>query len=211
MSSSDSILEHLLFTIHKRLVSIPVEQHLRGDLIPIVNSWPSLPVKNTRPNTAARLPAVDYLEQALNIGETSGDRELCSMIRLLAPALSWNFDYSPHPDSPYLDEKIAFTQFVGPEDLWISSHFAIGLTLIAPKTHYPAHCHPATEIYLPLAGTGLWSMGNGGYFPRKPGELIFHHSAVTHATRAQEEPVLALYIWHGNIRSPSEWQYGSCE
>lgn len=133
------------------------------------------------------------------------------MIRLLAPALSWNFDYSPHPDSPYLDEKIAFTQFVGPEDLWISSHFAIGLTLIAPKTHYPAHCHPATEIYLPLAGTGLWSMGNGGYFPRKPGELIFHHSAVTHATRAQEEPVLALYIWHGNIRSPSKWLRGSSE
>ncbi|MCY9848133.1 dimethylsulfonioproprionate lyase family protein [Pectobacterium jejuense] len=211
MSSSNPILGRLLFTIHKRLVSIPIEQHLHGDLLPIINSWPSLPIKNARLSTAAQLPAVDYLEQALKIGEVSGDKEICSMIRLLAPALSWNFDYSPHPDFPYLDEKIAFTQFVGPEDRWISSHLAIGLTLIAPKTHYPAHCHPATEIYLPLAGTGLWSMGNGGYFSRQPGELIFHRSGVTHATRAQEDPVLALYIWHGDIRSPSEWRRGSSE
>ncbi|MER3381741.1 dimethylsulfonioproprionate lyase family protein [Pectobacterium aroidearum] len=211
MSSSDSILEQLLFTIHKRLVSIPVEQHLRGDIIPIINSWPSLPVKNARPSTATQLPAVDYLEQALKIGETSGDREICSMIRLLAPALSWNFDYSPHPDFPSLDDKIAFTQFVGPEDRWISSQLAIGLTLIAPKTHYPAHCHPATEIYLPMAGMGLWAMENGDYFPRQPGELIFHRSGIAHATQAQKEPVLALYIWHGDIRSPSEWLRGSSE
>ncbi|MEQ9885039.1 dimethylsulfonioproprionate lyase family protein [Pectobacterium zantedeschiae] len=205
MSNSDHILERLLFTIHNRLVSIPVASHLRKDVVSIVNDWPSRPEKNTHPSTSVHLPAVDYLEQALKIGEASGDREICSMIRLLAPELSWNFDYIPHPKFTSLSEKIAFTQFVGPEDLWVSSHLAVGLTLIAPETHYPAHCHPATEIYLPLAGTGLWSMENEDYFPRHPGELIFHRSRATHATQAQEEPVLALYIWHGDIRSPSEW------
>ncbi|QWC49712.1 dimethylsulfonioproprionate lyase family protein [Pectobacterium atrosepticum] len=211
MSSSDNILERLLFTIHKRLVSILIDPHLRKDVAPTVNGWPSRPEKNMRPSTAVHLPAVDYLEQTLKIGETLGDREICSMIRLLAPELSWNFDYTPHPEFPYLDEKVAFTQFVGPDDLWVSSHLAIGLTLIAPETHYPAHCHPATEIYLPLAGTGLWSMGNEDYFPRKPGELIFHPSGITHATQAQEEPMLALYIWHGDICSPSEWLPDECE
>ncbi|MBN3134850.1 dimethylsulfonioproprionate lyase family protein [Pectobacterium punjabense] len=207
MSSSDGILERLLFTIHKRLVSIPITPQLCKGIAPIANSWPSEPEKNTRLSTSSPLPAVDYLERALKIGETSGDREICSMLRLVAPELRWNFDYTPHPEFPYLDENVAFTQFVGPDDLWVSSHLAIGLTLIAPETHYPAHYHPATEIYLPLAGTGLWAMGNGGYFPRQPGELIFHPSGVTHATQTQKEPVLALYIWHGDIRSPSEWQH----
>ncbi|WP_113627997.1 dimethylsulfonioproprionate lyase family protein [Pectobacterium peruviense] len=211
MSSSDSILKRLLFTIHNRLVSIPIAPHLRKDVAPIVNDWPYEPEKNMRSSTAAHLPVVDYLERALKIGEASGDREICSMLRLLASELSWNFDYAPHPEFPYLDEKVAFTQFVGPDDLWVSSHLAIGLTLIAPGTHYPAHCHPATEIYLPLAGMGLWAMGNEGYFLRQPGELIFHPSRVTHATQAQKEPILALYIWHGDIRSPSKWQHGACE
>lgn len=206
MSTDDSILERLLFTIHKRLVSIPVAQHVCKDIVPIVDSWPSRPEKNTRTSPAIHLPVVDFFEPALKIGEVSGDKEICSMLRLLAPTLSWNFDYDPHPDFPSLGEKIAFTQFVGPEDRWISSQLAIGLTLIAPETHYPAHCHPATEIYLPLAGTGLWSIGSADYVARQPGELIFHRSGVPHATQAQEDPVLALYIWHGDIHSASKWQ-----
>lgn len=207
MNTDDNILERLLFTIHKRLVSLPATQHLSKDIAPIIDSWPSRPEKNTRTSPpAAHLPVVNFFEPALKIGDVSGDREICSMLRRLTPALSWNFEYAPHPDFPYLDKKIAFTQFVGPEDRWISSQLAIGLTLIAPETHYPAHCHPATEIYLPLSGTGLWAMGNAGRFPRQPGELILHRSGVPHATWAQEDPVLALYIWHGDIHSPSVWQ-----
>ncbi|WP_268993536.1 dimethylsulfonioproprionate lyase family protein [Gibbsiella quercinecans] len=133
---------------------------------------------------------------------------MCSMLRSLLPSLSWFFGHRRHPDFPHLEDNVAFAQFVGPEDLWRSARLAIGLTLIAPETLYPAHSHPATEIYLPLAGTGLWSMGNSDYHPRKPGELIFHRSHVPHTTLAQKDPILALYVWYGDIGLPSEWQYG---
>ncbi|WP_437610124.1 dimethylsulfonioproprionate lyase family protein [Erwinia sp. V71] len=199
------MIDPLLVTLHQRLISLPLAADLQALREHVLACWPIQPEKNRRMKKTVHQPAVDYLDQALSIGEVSGEKEICRLLRGLAPYLSWNFGYQPHPDFPRLAEQVAFSPLIGPDDVWISSQLAIGLTLIAPETLYPAHHHQAAEIYLPLSGTGLWSMGNTEFHPRKPGELIIHHSHVPHATQAQHEPVLALYIWHGELASPSEW------
>lgn len=210
MKTVDDTLQHLLIIVRQRLTSMPLEQSCRETMAAILSHWPSHLTKNLKKNMekniGENISAHNYIEQALKIGESIGDKEICSLVRQLIPSLSWFFGYAEHPDFPHLDQKVWFSQFVGPDDLWTSAHLAIGLTLIAPNTLYPAHRHPATELYLPLSGTGLWSMGSTDYHPRKPGELIIHHSNVPHATQAQEAPVLALYIWQGDINSPSKWQ-----
>jgi anti-sigma factor ChrR (cupin superfamily) len=75
----------------------------------------------------------------------------------------------------------------------------LGLTLMAPNTHYPLHKHPAIETYLVLAGTASWRIVGQRFASRPPGSLILHEGNVAHAMETRDEPLLALYSWSGDI------------
>jgi len=75
--------------------------------------------------------------------------------------------------------------------------------LIAPRTHYPPHAHPAIETYLVITGTALWSLGAAPAAAQPPGALIFHPSGMAHAMETEAEPLLAIWSWRGDVTSPS--------
>jgi hypothetical protein len=63
---------------------------------------------------------------------------------------------------------------------------------------------PAVELYLVLGGTAEWQRGDEPWRRRPPGAFILHPSRIGHAMRTLEEPLLALYAWHGVLESDME-------
>lgn len=74
----------------------------------------------------------------------------------------------------------------------------------APETIYPAHAHPAVELYHVVSGTALWTAGDI-LRRRVPGDFILHPSGVRHATRTQAQPLLAIYTWTGEVGTASRF------
>src|SRR5690606_24414945 len=76
---------------------------------------------------------------------------------------------------------------------------ACGLLLLGPGTLYPPHRHPAAELYLPLTGDGEWQEGDSAWRRVPAGAVIHHASGVVHAMRAAAAPLLAAYLWMGDL------------
>lgn len=64
---------------------------------------------------------------------------------------------------------------------------------------YPLHHHPAAEAYLVLSGDAEWRRGAGRWRWEPPGSVIYHAPGVPHATRAGADPLLAVYLWRGDL------------
>ncbi|OAM91408.1 dimethylsulfonioproprionate lyase family protein [Termitidicoccus mucosus] len=120
----------------------------------------------------------------------------------LGEALPWRYGYTPRPDLPGLESRMAWAELVGPEAPFHSDRVCLGLTFIGPRVRYPEHAHPAVEVYFVLSGTALWT-ADGVTHPRPPGSFILHPSNVVHVMETRDEPLLAAYTWSGDVRSPS--------
>ncbi len=109
--------------------------------------------------------------------------------------LEWRRSYQPPAVSTQFMENYGWTEWVGLKGPLPSLHLACGVLLLGPETDYPWHRHAAEEIYLPLAGRGLWRQGDEPWQERLPGAVIHHRSWERHAMRTSKEPMLALYLW----------------
>ena len=87
----------------------------------------------------------------------------------------------------------------GPGGLVASEALALGVLMLGPGIHYPTHRHPAVEIYVPLAGEAEWQKGEEPWRREPPGAVIRHESMVPHATRTLAAPLLAAYLWRGDL------------
>ena len=92
-----------------------------------------------------------------------------------------------------------YVEFAGPKEaLFHAPDIRVGLLLLGPRLHYPAHAHPAEEIYHPLTEGGLWRRGQENWRTVPAGRAIHHPSMVVHETKSAESTLLALYCWRGN-------------
>ena len=80
-----------------------------------------------------------------------------------------------------------------------SAEVAFGAYLQFPDTWYPRHWHAAEELYFILSGTALWTRDGVSAEPAPPGTLIRHASFERHATRTLAEPLLAFWVWLGDL------------
>jgi hypothetical protein len=133
---------------------------------------------------------------------------LAAALEPVAVKLHWRYAYEPRPDAPGLENAMAWTEIVGPGRYWHSDHACLGLTLIAPGHFYPAHHHPAVELYTLVTGESDWTL-EGITTRRLPGERILHESHAVHAMRSLATPLLAIYSWTGDVRSPSRYVQSS--
>jgi mannose-6-phosphate isomerase-like protein (cupin superfamily) len=147
-------------------------------------------------------PATRHIDAALKAGNES-TAALLNSIRPVAHFLPWRYNYPPREDAPKLGQNIAFAEIIGPEAPFRSGSVCLGLTLIGPETLYPAHRHPAIELYFVAAGTACWTL-DGVSRDNPPGTFILHPSQAIHAMRTRAEPLLALYSWSGpDVRATS--------
>lgn len=107
-----------------------------------------------------------------------------------------------YTDSQFL-EHYAYTEILGPRGRVVKEDYALGLLALAPRTLYPAHLHPADESYIVLAGRADWQVAEGPWCEEPPGAIRHHPSTVPHAMRTGAEPLLAAWLWSGNIAEPA--------
>jgi hypothetical protein len=151
------------------------------------------------------LPVCRYWAPALEM--SAGQEPLAGMVhalQALGPWLAWvqnpNYRRSP-PSADFLD-RYGYAVIAGPSNgppaLVGHGALALGVLLLGPRTHYPQHRHPAVELYLPL-NAGEWWRGAGPWRSEPAGAVIHHGSGVAHATRSGEAPLLAIYLWSGDL------------
>ena len=134
----------------------------------------------------------------------SSATELTAALRALGPALSWaqNPNYRRRPPDPTFLDNYGYAVIAGPSDgppaLAAAPSLALGVLLLGPHAHYPVHAHPAVEIYYTLTA-GEWWREPGPWRSEPVGTAIYHAPNVRHATRAGAGPLLAVYLWHGDL------------
>lgn len=165
----------------------------------------TLPLPNrggSRGGVAFDLPVCRWWDEAL--GADPSMDALAQALRNLGALLRWvqNPNYVRNPPGPGWLDNYGYAVIAGPDDgppaLARHDALAIGVLLLGPRAHYPLHAHPAREIYLPF-GTAEWWRDEGPWRVFPPGSVIHHASMTPHATRAFGAPLLAIYLWMGEL------------
>ena len=78
-----------------------------------------------------------------------------------------------------------YVEFAGPKEaLFHAAAIRIGLLVLGPNRHYPAHAHPAEEIYHPLTAGGEWRRGEEPWRSVDAGSAIHHPPMMAHETQS---------------------------
>jgi quercetin dioxygenase-like cupin family protein len=151
--------------------------------------------------TGIRHPVAEYLNTALSVpaGNPVIDGILAAL-REVAPVLPWKYNYAPGRGGAADAGRVAWAELIGPVAPVVSDELCVGVTLIAPLTLYPAHHHPAAELYGVLSGTARWQSPAADR-DRTPGEFIYHQPGIVHAMETHDQPLLAAYTWTGDVKT----------
>lgn len=123
----------------------------------------------------------------------------------LAPHAEWrqNPSYSPERVGQHFMDGYGYLELVGPLGPFVDHGLSAGVLLLGPGRLYPPHAHPAEEVYIPLSGTAEWWREGGTFRGVLPGQPIHHPANARHATRTLDEPLLAAYVWMGDVATPA--------
>lgn len=154
------------------------------------------------PSIARRAPAaLDILNPAMAAPDAA------PIVDLLKP-IAWTLPWTTAPAGKltrHMEGRYTFASLIGPHELIHSDTIRFGAFLVAPDTVYPSHWHAAEEIYMIVSGAAHWKADDGGFAEVPPGAIFRHKPWQPHATTTLSEPMLALWAWHGDIRTD---QYG---
>ncbi len=137
-----------------------------------------------------------FLDRAL---EALGADPLTSLLAPLAPTLPWSDRRRRFTMPGGFRGRYTLTEITGPDGTIPATGFRFGTYLQHPDSWYPLHHHAAEELYLILSGTAQWTRDDIDGQSEPPGTLIRHAPHERHATRTLGEPLLALWVWLGDI------------
>ncbi|MBT5433484.1 MAG: cupin domain-containing protein, partial [Rhodospirillaceae bacterium] len=123
---------------------------------------------------------------------------LAAAMRSVAPLIPWREPPQGEIEK-YMGGRNCMSRLVGPDSLFRSDAIGFGTFYMAPDVLYPRHMHAAEEIYVVVSGGGSWALGDGGFEERGPGNVIHVTPWLPHALRANDQGLLMLWAWQGNI------------
>lgn len=153
----------------------------------------------------AAASARDYtvlVQRAVETARHSPAADIALHLLSVQRSLPWVYHYTPRSADEDLGDRIAFAELAGPDGAMSAPHCRVGFTVVAERTIYPMHSHPAVELYLVLGGTAKWQTPTSDRCV-PPGEFLLHRSNEPHAMRTFDEPLLALWSWSGDIDAPA--------
>jgi len=104
---------------------------------------------------------------------------------------------------PEITNHIAVVEIIGPMGMIEDQRFRFGLLLQDPEILYPKHQHAAEELYFVLSGEAAWSVDDNNATTRAVGEFIHHANNQPHQMKTNNEPLLAMWAWLGDIDAES--------
>jgi hypothetical protein len=148
-----------------------------------------------RPSDPSR--SLDVLRYLPSVALPGVSEEFGRLVRTLGPKLPWTDRGFELPEG--IRGRNAYAELMGPSGPMISDDCRFGFYLQAPNCLYPVHCHAAEEFYYLLSGSAEWCLdGAQTFVPPVPG-LIHHRPWQLHEMRTGPSPLLAMWIWTGDI------------
>jgi len=182
---------------------------------PFRSALPQRPFRHRVADGDPELPVCRYWPQCLEDGAAGNPTiaRVAQALRRLTPSLRWrqNPNYRQAPPSKDFLVNYGYAELCGSYGL-IAAEMRLGVLVLGPGTCYPAHRHPAEEIYLPL-GPGAWQRGEvevaaDRWTERPAGSFIHHPPFVPHATRGLTQAIAALYLWRGDLATEAKLDPG---
>ncbi len=175
---------------------------------------PRHPVAQVR-GSGSGLPVLAHLADAVAVARLALARDVGDALAVAAAGAVWTQTaaYVAQPPGPGFLDGYAHATLRGPVDGAADRRggaprpptAAWGMLLLGPDVDYPHHHHPADEVYLPLT-TARWSHGRGTPLVEEPARSLVHHRPwQAHAMTTGAGPLLALYLWTGDVTTPSAW------
>ena len=161
------------------------------------------------PVESLKMGVVDqHLDDAVGLaGDTT--RSLALAIQAAEPNLQWQTSYDEAAHEPVIAtmrKGYAYATVVEARESglhrsapFVSDDIFIGVTLQAPDIFYPAHSHPAIEVYSVVGGTAEWQHNGGPWAPRPPGSVMVHEANDHHAMQTRSEPLLTWVTWVSDL------------
>lgn len=150
------------------------------------------------------LPVLRHLPECL--GEAMLlDPDLAAAVASVEDGLRWRQSetYSDAELGEGFSDNYAWAEIIGPHGFFAGDDFKLGLLMLGPHRHYRDHYHPAPELYWPLTGPSDWKRGAGGFESREAGAAIWHPPFRMHATITHAKPLLAVWCWPRDTKTPA--------
>lgn len=97
-----------------------------------------------------------------------------------------------------------FAEVIGKRGPFVSENVRAGIGVWGPNIDYPPHRHAAEEIYVVVAGSAEFNLGEP--VMRRAGEAVYVPSMLTHGFRTKDQPLAVFYIWQaGDLREKSSF------
>ncbi|WIX76646.1 dimethylsulfonioproprionate lyase family protein [Amycolatopsis carbonis] len=189
----------LVTDLARRLASEGLPEHAAD----LRSTHPTAPDAPAAPSAA--LPALRHLPKALRIARTDDATGLAQA--LTSARWTQTNTYVRNPPNERFLRGYAHCTLLGPATalpvaIDPAGLVTLGVLLLGPHLHYPPHWHPADEVYLPLT-TARWSTDQSPYKAREPGTILHHTPTQSHAIHTDAVPLLALYLWRGDLHTPA--------
>lgn len=154
---------------------------------------------------SAHLPVKELLTRM--VAYTSPDSEM--MLKLFEQHrddLRWEQSYTKEDGVVGEDMLCAygFTEIVGKHGPFLSERVRSGIGVWGPNITYPIHRHQAEEVYVVLAGSAVFTVGDNPDRECSHDEVVYVKSMTPHGFRTQDDPLVIYYIWrNGDLREIS--------
>lgn len=112
--------------------------------------------------------------------------------------------YSDEVLGPGFLDNYGHCELIGPQGVFPGDDFLLGFLLLGPNRHYRDHRHPAPELYWTLTGPTEWKRNTSAFTIKQAGETVWHDPHEVHATRTNDVPMLAVWIWTRATATPAE-------
>ena len=122
-----------------------------------------------------------------------------------APQAAWRETYKGTAISAGFMDRFACYQLIGAGGFFACPDVSSYVVYMPAGLHYPAHHHPAEELYFILAGEAEFAMDGQPGKRLGPGDSVFHPSNVPHSTTTHEAPFMAYVLWRGDLATKPVW------
>jgi mannose-6-phosphate isomerase-like protein (cupin superfamily) len=145
-----------------------------------------------------RLPVSQFLDDAIarTIPQT---RSLLETFARHQGRLRWEQSYKKE-DGVVSDAMLAaygFVEILGKQGPFVSESIRAGIGIYGPDIEYPMHRHHAEEIYIVLAGTADFIIGQAQGIRKSAGDVVFMKSNTPHGFLTGGEAFVVYYLWQG--------------